>query len=221
MKILRTVIVMMGLMFLTMLILAFTSLPYYAVYNLSITEKVFDQEPEIILVLGGDGMPSSDALMRCYFASIAADSCSNAKVLVAIPKNADDSISQLSLMLDELALRGISSKRISSEQDAGNTHEQALAVAKLYGKKRILLITAPEHVYRAVSAFKDAGCVLTQGIATYEKSISESELKISNSDFLDVSNVQIRYNLWSYLIYEIRAAREYAAITYYWLRGWI
>jgi len=221
MKILKSAIMLLGLMLLIMLALSFTSLPYYAVHNLSLSEKVFDTEPDLIVVLGGDGMPSADALMRCYFVSIAAETYPNAEVLVAIPSDPDDSVSQLSMFLDELLLRGVSLDRTTSEQGGGNTHEQATAISEEYGEKRILLITAPEHVYRSVATFRHAGCLSTQGLATYEQSLSESDLLVSNSDYLDVSNVQMRYNLWSYLIYEIRAAREYAAITYYWLRGWI
>ena len=34
-------------------------------------------------------------------------------------------------------------------------------------------------------------------------------------------SLNIRYNMWSYLKYEITVMREWCAIAYYWIRGWI
>ena len=138
------------------------------------------------------------------------------------PSDPDDSVSQLSMFLDELLLRGVSLDRTTSEQGGGNTHEQATAISEEYGEKRILLITAPRTcISFRCKRFVTLDAFRLKAWLPMNSRYPSLIYLVSNSDYLDVSNVQMRYNLWSYLIYEIRAAREYAAITYYWLRGWI
>lgn len=91
----------------------------------------------------------------------------------------------------------------------------------------ILLVTSPEHLYRAVFTFKKAGFLKVDGLPAFEKDI-ETDLSF-NSGLLggrryvpDVGdNVILRYKFWSYLEYELELLREYVAIGYYWLMGWI
>ncbi len=91
----------------------------------------------------------------------------------------------------------------------------------------ILLVTSPEHLYRAVLTFKKAGFLKVDGLPAFEKDI-ETDLSF-NSGLLggkryvpDVGdNVVLRYKFWNYLEYELELLREYVAIGYYWLMGWI
>ncbi|NCA76807.1 MAG: YdcF family protein [Alphaproteobacteria bacterium] len=91
----------------------------------------------------------------------------------------------------------------------------------------ILLVTSPGHLYRAVLTFRKAGFLKVDGLPAFEKDI-ETDLSF-NSGLLggkryvpDVGdNVVLRYKFWNYLEYELELLREYVAIGYYWLMGWI
>ena len=91
----------------------------------------------------------------------------------------------------------------------------------------ILLVTSPEHLYRSVLTFKKAGFLKVDGIPAFEKDI-ETDLSFragllgGKSYVPDVGgNVVLRYKFWNYLEYELEIIREYVAIGYYWLMGWI
>ncbi|MFT4544950.1 MAG: hypothetical protein ACI9EQ_001416, partial [Bacteroidia bacterium] len=58
------------------------------------------------------------------------------------------------------------------------------------------------------------------GLPSFEKPINARKLKDrKNPD--ESAPLSWRYNVWSYLKYELLVTREYCAITYYKLKGWI
>jgi uncharacterized SAM-binding protein YcdF (DUF218 family) len=91
----------------------------------------------------------------------------------------------------------------------------------------LLLVTSPEHLYRSVLTFKKAGFLKVDGIPAFEKDM-ETDLSFragllgGKSYIPDVGeNVILRYKFWNYLEYEMEILREYVAIAYYWMMGWI
>jgi uncharacterized SAM-binding protein YcdF (DUF218 family) len=91
----------------------------------------------------------------------------------------------------------------------------------------ILIITSPEHLYRAVLAFRKAGFVLVDGLPAFETAI-ESELSfddrlLGGKKWLPAigKNITVRYQFWTQLHYEQLIIREWLAIVYYKLNGWI
>jgi uncharacterized SAM-binding protein YcdF (DUF218 family) len=177
-------------------------------------------------VLGGAGMPSPDGLIRTYYAAEAANKYKAASIIIALPYNETDSLHQLKLMATELTIRGIDSLRIRYEPHGFNTRSQALNVAKMFEKRKdqlsLLLITSPEHIYRSVKAFRKAGFIYVSGIAAFEHPVDEEKIKDKeHTTDTRVKNLDLRYNMWSYLHYELVVAREYCAIFYYKLKGWI
>jgi uncharacterized SAM-binding protein YcdF (DUF218 family) len=90
-------------------------------------------------------------------------------------------------------------------------------------KSKLIVVSSPEHMYRAVKSFEKVGFESVGSYPTFEVP-SDEELLISKEKEKkadEVHNLGLRYNLWSYMQYEIRVLREYLAITYYWLKGWI
>jgi uncharacterized SAM-binding protein YcdF (DUF218 family) len=91
----------------------------------------------------------------------------------------------------------------------------------------MVIVTSPEHVYRSVLSFRKVGVENVTGQPASEVML-ETDLRIRSKKLggktvvPDVGNsISIRYKFWDYLKYEIIVAREYMAIAYYWMSGWI
>jgi len=213
-----------GTFFLSMLLLSFTDIPFNAYYRLASTKSVLVSKPDFIVILGASGMPSPEGLIRTYYGAEAADKYKNAKIIIAFPYNEGaDSLLQLNKMARELTLKGIDSARIEYEPFGYNTRTQALNISKKSSvqknKVSLLIISSPEHMYRAIKTFKKVGFTKVGGLAAFEKPIDE--IKLESKENKRSIALSLRYNMWSYLHYEILVLREYVAITYYKINGWI
>lgn len=204
--------------------LSFTSLPYWAYYGLASVDDQLEVHPSTIVVMGGDGMPSPSGLMRLYNGIKKAKKYPTAKIIIALPYNEFDSTWQLSLMAHEMVLKGIDTNRIVFEPKGFNTISQAKEIKKLIPDSTLplLLISSPEHMYRCLATFRKVGFKNVGGNPSFENPSDEEKLKDkTEKDKLKVRNLTLRYNMWSYMQYEIIVLREYAAISYYWFKGWI
>ncbi len=208
-----------------MLVLSFTDLPYWAYHSLAMTDKHLEKDPQLIVVLGGNGLPSPDGFIRTYYASEAAKKFIDAKVLIAIPGDPGEEEDQPRMMARELRSRGIDSTRVVFETEGHNTRSQAINIAAMYASRTtqpVLLITSPEHVYRSVRTFEEAGFTDVAGSAAFEMPLDEDRVSSKGEGKeKQVNSLDLRYNMWSYLQYEIVVLREYTAIAYYKLKGWI
>jgi uncharacterized SAM-binding protein YcdF (DUF218 family) len=83
------------------------------------------------------------------------------------------------------------------------------------------IVTSPEHMYRSVATFRKAGFKSVGGMASFEEAVSEKLLIGKHNKEFKTERLNLRYNMWNYLKYEITVVREYFAIAYYKLRGWI
>jgi uncharacterized SAM-binding protein YcdF (DUF218 family) len=222
-------IFVLGTVFLIMLVLSFTSQPFWAYHWLGTSKGEFDKSPHYIVVMGAGGMPSPEGLMRCYYAAKAAKEYSEAKVIIAMPTLSEFFwISHPYRMYKEIQLKGIDSTRFIFEIHGTNTRTQALEISKILPRNdttKIVVITSPEHMMRAVLAFKKLGFPEVGGIPTFEDVLDEDLLLDQDERRLRTKslehNVTLRYNMWNYLKYEILVIRESIAISYYWLRGWV
>lgn len=207
-----------------MLALAFTDVPYLAYHQLGTHCKPLKVKPSVIVVFGGSGMPSADGLMRSYYAAEAALKFPSSEVIIAHPFDQGNAKTvQLDLMKKELVIRGVDSTRISYEPLGHNTRSQAANIASLLEgrlNEPVLIITGPEHMYRSIRSLQKAGLQHVGGLPSFEKPISERRLKGGKHPETEVG-LSWRYNVWSYLKYELLVLREYCAIAYYKLKGWI
>jgi uncharacterized SAM-binding protein YcdF (DUF218 family) len=225
----RIILVMAGLFFTVLLIVAFTTLPYWGYYWLGTSKSVLKWKPAVIVLLGGSGMPSESNLMRSWFASSAASDCPECEVLIVMPGDTTDKSSTPVKMRSELIIRGVDATKIRFEPIGTNTRSQALESLRLIDKETsILIITSPEHMRRAVLSFSKAGFEKVNALPAFENaaeadfSFVDKELGGRQTLIPDVGrNTQVRYQVWNHLKYEILIARELAALAYYRIRGWI
>lgn len=223
----KVFLITFGVIAVLMLVISFTSIPFDAYHALSLPHQPLPAEPDVIVILGGGGMPSADGLQRTHFGAIASNAYPNAEVVIALPAGSDtiNPYKQLKLMANELVTKGVDPNNIKFESKGYNTHAQAVILHSNYHSDwnpSILIITSPEHMFRAVRCFEKVGFTSVGGLPTFEVPVNEKNLKGKlELDQLEMENVALRYNMWSYLQYEIRVLREYVAITYYWMLGWI
>jgi uncharacterized SAM-binding protein YcdF (DUF218 family) len=228
-RLLRNLLVLIGIFFSTCLILAMTEQPFWAYHWLGTSKAELKWKPEAIILLGGGGMPSQSNLMRSWYAEKAAKSFPEARIIIAMPGEISDSLSTPQLMKKELILRGINSENINFEYEATNTRSQALNCQRhVKMQTPVLLVTSPEHMRRTVLSFKKVGFEKVNALPAFENaaeadfSFIDDELGGNKKLVPDVGqNINIRYQLWNHLKYEILIAREMVALSYYKLRGWI
>jgi len=224
---LQIILITLGSILTLIIILSFTSAPFWIRYGMGMKKASVNRPPDYIVVLGGGGMPSESGLIRCWYAAKTANYFPRAKVIVALPGDTADSLSSINQMKNELILRGISPGRILYENSGANTRAEALNIRKIVSSVAILIITSPEHLYRAVLTFKKIGFLKVDGIPTFEKDLetdlSFDAMKLGGRKFIpDVGkNLTLRYKFWTYLHYEELILREFAALGYYKLMGWI
>ncbi|MCF8230990.1 MAG: YdcF family protein [Bacteroidales bacterium] len=228
-RVLKWFFVVAGAGFVLMVVLSFTDYPYWAYHWLGTTNAEMNDSPDYIVVMGAGGMPSPDGLMRCYYAAGAAKEYPEAEVIVALPTKEEYFYESYTYdMFEEIRDRGIDSTRFRFEIDGVNTRTQAVEISKMIPGKdtaSLMVITSPVHVYRSVKAFENVGFADVGGLASFERAVSEKDLEYSKKRKEDKEalpgNLDLRYNMWNYLKYEITILREVFAITYYEMRGWI
>lgn len=220
---------LVGMFFTTCVLIALTSAPYRGYHWLGTSQSELSSQPEFIILLGGGGMPSQSNLMRSWYTAQASENFRQAKIIIAMPGNLSDSTSTPQKMKDELVLRGVNAANVIFENEGTNTRSQALNCGRLIKfSAPLLLVTSPEHMRRAVLSFKKAGFEKVNALPAFENaaeadfSFTDDELGGNKILVPDVGkNINMRYQLWSHLKYEILIVREAFALFYYQLRGWI
>jgi uncharacterized SAM-binding protein YcdF (DUF218 family) len=115
------------------------------------------------------------------------------------------------VMRDSLAKLGVPADRILLESKSTNTREQAAFTADLLRKRAvttIILVTAPEHMHRAVGTFEAMGLSVIPSAFAFKPPATGSlwtRLRPSQGALVQ-SN-------W--------ATYEYLARAYYWVQGWL
>jgi len=263
----RMVCMMTGLMALVMIILAFTSAPFWIWYGMGTKNAGIHRPPDYIVLLGGGGMPSESGLIRTWYTAQVGNYFTRSKIIIALPGDTADSASSINGMKNELILRGIAPDRILMEDSGTNTRAQAMKIFQLLTEQpksqkseikshkkttgkgteirihqqvpgtselsivnyqlSILIVTSPEHLHRAVLTFKKAGFIRVDGLPAFEQAI-ESDItfnasKLGGRKFIpDIGNsITLRYQFWTQLHYEELILREWMALLYYKLSGWI
>lgn len=213
-----------GVIFLLMMVLAFTSAPFYWYYNLgkSPNEEMKIEQPTHVVMFGGAGMPSEDNLIRLYHTAALARHF-DVPVLLVHP---EDSLCQAE-MTRLLRQGGVDSILYMTE--GANTRSQALGLMDAYpelAEEQFLVVTSPEHVRRTVKCLNKVGFQDVIGIAAYPATVdfdlSLSNKKLGGNDVIpSVESVKMRYTFFNYLKLEITCLREYFALAYYRIKGWI
>ena len=214
----------LGVLFSLMLILAFTSAPFYWYFNLGQNPDKEAQltHPQRVVMFGGAGMPSEDNLMRLYHTAALARHFDIPVILV----HPEDSLCQAE-MTRLLHQGGIDDILYMTE--GSNTRSQALELMASYpelANKQMLVVTSPEHVRRTVKCLKKVGFTNVYGKAAYPATVdfdlSLDKKKLGGNEIVpSVESVKMRYTFFNYLKLEITCLREYCALAYYKVKGWI
>ena len=115
------------------------------------------------------------------------------------------------MMRDAMVKLGVPAERILLESKSANTREQAAFTAELLrarGVTGIILVTAPEHMHRAVGTFEALGFSVIPSVSAFrspERGTLWERLRPSRGALLQSD--------W--------AVYEYMARVYYWLQGWL
>ncbi len=227
-KILNRVFVVLGVVFILLLILAATPASFYMHYNLGIDpnhdyDTVQQFEPQHVIMMGGAGMPSAGNLMRLYYTAGLAKNY-DCPIIIVHPQ---DSICHAE-MLYYLVNQGIT-REIIHDTIGTNTRSQVLGLAENYPDlltTNILVVTSPEHLRRTIKCFNKAGFQQVRGMAAYEGTVdfnlSLKHQKTKGRESIpSVESTNLRYTFWNYLKLEIDTLREYCALFYYRIKGWI
>lgn len=197
-------------------------------YDLSLSETKLTSPPEYIVVMSGGGIPSESGLMRTYKTAEVANVYTDAKVIVTMPGDTADTNASCYLMKQEIVLRGVNPNRIIFENVGTNTRSQAQEVQKIIKTNApVLLITSPEHIYRSIKCLNKVGLTNVSGEPSWaqemEADFSFNDEKLGGNKAIPNigNNIQLRYQFWNHLGYQIRVYREYLAIAFYKLKGWI
>lgn len=227
-KILKRFFLISGVIFILLIALSFTDYPYNIYHWLGTSECEPIITPDYIVVMGAGGLPGPESLLRCYYAAAVADSFPDSKLIIAFPveENAFEG-SENELMVKELIERDINPNRILKETRGTSTYTQAKEIVSLIrdNEASILIVSSPEHIYRCIKTFHKQGFTRVNGLPTFENPTND-EIFYSPSDKKNIlkkaeRNLSLRYNMWSYLQYEIMVLREITAITYYKFKGYI
>ncbi len=234
-KILRTIVtaflLILGILFSIFFILCFTHVPHLMVYRLGTTDASIRRPPDFIIVMGGAGMPSESALIRTYYASNLARHFNKAKVIITLPGDTMDPVSSINLMKKEMVMRGIDSTRIFLESNGTNTRAEALNIRYMLRgihQPGLAIVTSPEHMRRSTLCFRKLGFLKVDGLAAFanpiEAGLTFEDYKLGGRDWMipDIgNNLMIRYKFWLQARNLEAAMREYLALAYYKLKGWI
>ncbi len=228
----RIALITFGVFFLFFLAFAFTTGPFWMLYWLGRSVSDYQFKPDNIIIMGGSGMPSESALMRVYFAAKLANQYPESKVYVTQPSNSGDKIidSDAYRMQQELQIKGVDSTRIFLELSGKNTREEALNVLKLnphINNECCVIVTAPEHMRRSILTFRKVGYRYLGGVPTFnfagpvDLQYSDKSLGGRNVPLPEVGeSIQLRYQFWNHLRYQVICYREFVALCWYKIRGW-
>ena len=241
-RFLRAGLLLLGLLLLLFVAAQFTPWPWRAYQNLSQVPEGVRAPPPHVLVMGGSGIPGESGLSRTYFGAQAALRNPQADVLVALPLGTNESFASRAYC-DELRLRGVPAERIRILAGGRNTREQALRLAELLSARatpgHVLIVTDPYHVRRTAACIRKAVAdrkqdVRLDGLPVFALSIEDPlELIARDLDSCDPApaarpavpnlgfSLRFRYDFWSNLGYSFSVLREYSALLYYRLRGWL
>lgn len=214
----------MGSAAIFMLVLAFTRIPFDVHRWLGTAAGECDSPADMIVVLGGSGMPSGPELLRLHRAAQLAIEWEQSALMVIHP--GEEKV--LRSMVDELVLRGVRLDRIDTLNAGNNTREQAVLLkSRMEEQAAIVIVTAPENMYRSVRAFREVGFAQVCGAPAWDQAMFHdfdyAHAAIGGRAWVpDVSDrPALRYTFWNYLKLEVTCMREFVALAYYRMNGWI
>lgn len=209
--------------------LALTPWPWRWYESMALPGPAADGAPDVLVVLGGGGIPSSSGLTRTWKAAEAARLFPEAKVIVALPREPGEG--EDGPMERELMLRGVEKERLLREGQGRNTREQAVEVRRMLeerGWERAVvgIVTSPDHMKRSWLSFRKAGLSSLVPYPSWPEAIKvsldyhEAELGGRSLGGVVGGSDTVKYRFWDNLSVLVLCVRETVAIWYYQWQGW-
>lgn len=226
---LRGLFALAGLFWFAFVLLPLTPYPWRWYAQLGQPASAF-VEPDVLVMMGGGGIPSESGLMRSWKTAEAASIFPSARIIIAIPREPEEM--PPGPIERELLMRGVVMDRLAREPQGRNTREQAVEVVAMLRAPdgsipTIGLITSPEHMMRTWLSFKKAGAGNLVAIPSWPEAI-KADLDYRAEDLggrsigsmVGGSNL-VKYKYFDNLGILNRCVREWFALGYYKLMGWI
>jgi len=228
-RIFKILMMALGTFTFALIILSFTDQPFWIYYWLGTSKSEVNFRPDYIVVMGAGGMPGPDGLMRCHFAAKAAKKYPGSKIIITLPSGDNNpEKSEAWKMYQEIAKDSVQTDRFLFETKGTSTRTQAGFIREMLNSDStfgLVVVSSPEHVYRSVLTFKKLGFTKVAGFPAFEHAFDQSLLLTENEKKDKLKNLDrsldLRYNMWNYLKIEIILIREFFALTYYKIMGYI
>ncbi|HRH99664.1 MAG TPA: hypothetical protein PK006_01315 [Saprospiraceae bacterium] len=204
-------------------VLAFSSMPYREFRRLSVVEPRSSFVPQWIICLSGNEYPSPDALGLFFELGACIKKYPHAQSIYSFPCNSNCD-SKKAALIEELKLRTDSLTHFSIFTEGYNSYSQLYKIAEQLNFKTdaIMLIAPAPHTFRSIAVLKKMGFTNVCGYSSLSIPFSNEELsQISKMPYGRQVPMDLRYNFWNYLKYEIEIGREWIALLYYKINGWI
>lgn len=215
----RWFLYLLAWVFILFLSLAFTDIPYYWYHGYAEDNHSLVGEADFIIVMSGNDFPSSDALEKIYLVSKIKQKRADTKLILAFPALDENLIMQDSVLFKNF---GIANSNLIISAKGYNTLTQVESIISEndLSNTNVIVVCNYEQTLRTLACFRKRSRANFFAVHNIEKPFSPELLSAerNNSPFY---SLQIRYNFWNYLIYQIKAMREYIAIQYYSYKNWI
>lgn len=133
-------------------------------------------------------------------------------VIVSGGPGRDPQVPESEPLRQALIDQGVPADAILMESGSSDTREQALLLRELFADREIdsfVLVTSPSHIRRAIGAFEAVG--LEPVASPAEPAVGDASQRSQVAWLPSLDALQA----------SVTAGREYLAIAYYWLRGWL
>jgi uncharacterized SAM-binding protein YcdF (DUF218 family) len=227
-KIVKGTLLFLGAVFLLMIVLSFTSVPFWAINHLATANSAIGGKPDYIVVMGAGAMPGAGGLMRCHYAAQAAVVWPEAKILITMPAAPGAFLgSDPYKMYEEIARFGIAGNRFVFETRGTDTHSQACAIHEILNAKthkNLLIVSSPAHIYRSILSFEKCGFAHVDGLPAFQASLA-NDLLLTEKETKEgaplARSISLRYDVWNYFKLQVDFMREVLALAYYKVKGYI
>lgn len=231
-RFLDSILRFLGVVFLVVLISAVLGLPWKIYGWLGRDIGGFEGAPDVIVMMGGGGIPSESGLMRTWQTAREAMRYPKARILVAHPIEEGENDKNPNPIVKELILRGVPESRIFREGKGRHTREQADRARELLDgmedRVRLMIVTSPDHLRRSILSFQKAGFKHVRGRGVAPQEIvadlaygERPESRIPSAEAIIGHSMTLRYRIWDNLGLTVRVTRELVALAYYRAKGWI
>lgn len=202
--------------------LSFTDYPYYWYHSFADDNQLLIGKVDYLVIMSGNDFSSDDAHSKLFQAAMLQDSIVIDTLILAFPSiNKKQSKAELYKLLRIVHL---DTNKLLWITDGFNTKSQVEAIISsvILSKKNILVIANYEQINRTLACFRrNSNGHFAQ--ASFRNTAFAPQLLTPTDKDTEkaIGSLNLRYNFWNYLIYEVKSLREWIATNYYKWKSWI